>query len=184
MSGSHETPAIEIAPVAGPVNGSIRPPGSKSITNRALICAALAEGASTLSGALESEDTQVMIAALKQLGLAVDVSDRGRTLRVNGCGGKIPASAAELFVANSGTSMRFLTAMATIGQGVYKLDGIARGGASGRSAISSIPSGSSAFKLMPSEPTTARLSWCRPRDCAAVPRRSAATFRASSSAAC
>jgi 3-phosphoshikimate 1-carboxyvinyltransferase len=126
MSGSHETAAIEITPVAGPVNGSIRPPGSKSITNRALICAALAEGASTLSGALDSEDTQVMIAALKQLGIAVDVSDLGRTLRVSGCGGKIPASAAELFVANSGTSMRFLTAMATIGQGVYKLDGIAR----------------------------------------------------------
>jgi 3-phosphoshikimate 1-carboxyvinyltransferase len=118
--------SIEMTPVAGPVNGSIRPPGSKSITNRALICAALADGASTLTGALESEDTQVMIAALQQLGIAVDVSDRGRTLRVAGCGGKIPAKSAELFIANSGTSMRFLTAMATIGQGVYKLDGIAR----------------------------------------------------------
>ncbi|QDT73918.1 3-phosphoshikimate 1-carboxyvinyltransferase [Lacipirellula limnantheis] len=126
MSRVPETDAIEMTPVAGPVKGSIRPPGSKSITNRALICAALAEGSSTLRGALESEDTQVMIAALKQLGIGVEVSDRGRTLRVNGCGGKIPAKAAELFVANSGTSMRFLTAMATIGQGVYKLDGIAR----------------------------------------------------------
>jgi 3-phosphoshikimate 1-carboxyvinyltransferase len=118
--------SIEMTPVAGPVNGSIRPPGSKSITNRALICAALADGASTLTGALESEDTQVMIAALQQLGIAVEVSDRGRTLRVAGCGGKIPAKAAELFIANSGTSMRFLTAMATIGHGAYKLDGIAR----------------------------------------------------------
>lgn len=126
MSSSTETDSIEIMPVAGPVNGSIRPPGSKSITNRALICAALAEGQSTLRGALDSEDTQVMIAALKQLGIAVDVTDRGRTLRVDGCGGKIPAAAAELFVANSGTSMRFLTAMATIGQGAYKLDGVAR----------------------------------------------------------
>ena len=118
--------SIEMTPVAGPVNGSIRPPGSKSITNRALICAALADGASTLTGALESEDTHVMIAALQQLGIAVDVSDRGRTLRVAGCGGKIPAKSAELFIANSGTSMRFLTAMATIGHGAYKLDGIAR----------------------------------------------------------
>ena len=126
MSGASERAAIEITPVPGAVNGSIRPPGSKSITNRALICAALAEGTSTLRGALDSEDTQVMIAALKQLGIAVEVSDRGRTLLVSGCGGKIPATAAELFVANSGTSMRFLTAMATIGQGVYKLDGIAR----------------------------------------------------------
>lgn len=118
--------SIEMTPVAGPVNGSIRPPGSKSITNRALICAALADGASTLTGALESEDTHVMIAALQQLGIAVEVSDRGRTLRVAGCGGKIPAKSAELFIANSGTSMRFLTAMATIGHGAYKLDGIAR----------------------------------------------------------
>ncbi|BBO33493.1 3-phosphoshikimate 1-carboxyvinyltransferase [Lacipirellula parvula] len=118
--------SIEMTPVAGPVNGSIRPPGSKSITNRALICAALADGASTLTGALESEDTHVMIAALQQLGIAVEVSDHGRTLRVAGCGGKIPAKSAELFIANSGTSMRFLTAMATIGHGAYKLDGIAR----------------------------------------------------------
>lgn len=118
--------SIEIIPVAGPVNGSIRPPGSKSITNRALICAALAEGASTLTGALDSEDTQVMIAALRKLGIDVEATDRGRTLRVAGCGGKIPAKAAELFIANSGTSMRFLTAMATLGHGEFKLDGIAR----------------------------------------------------------
>jgi 3-phosphoshikimate 1-carboxyvinyltransferase len=126
MSGSSSSDAIEITPVAGPVNGSIRPPGSKSITNRALVCAALADGASTLRGALDSEDTQVMIAALRQLGIAVAPSDGGRTLHVEGCDGKIAASAAELFVANSGTSMRFLTAMATLGHGVYKLDGIAR----------------------------------------------------------
>src|SRR5690242_15386677 len=113
--------SIEIVPVAGPVNGSIRPPGSKSITNRALICAALAEGASTLTGALDSEDTQVMIAALRKLGIAVEATDRGRTLQVSGCGGKIPASTAELFIANSGTSMRFLTAMATLGHGEFKL---------------------------------------------------------------
>ena len=120
------TDSIEITPAAGPVSGSVRPPGSKSITNRALICAALAEGPSMLRGALDSEDTQVMIAALKQLGTTVEATDGGRTLQVIGCGGAIPATSAELFIANSGTSMRFLTAMATLGHGEFHLDGIAR----------------------------------------------------------
>lgn len=120
------TDAIEITPAAGAVSGSIRPPGSKSITNRALVCAALAEGPSTLRGALDSEDTQVMIAALRQLGIAVEAIDGGRTLLVTGCGGAIPATSADLFIANSGTSMRFLTAMATLGHGKFHLDGIPR----------------------------------------------------------
>jgi 3-phosphoshikimate 1-carboxyvinyltransferase len=110
----------------GPIHGSIRPPGSKSITNRALVCAALAQGASTLTGALESEDTQVMIDALRRLGIQVDQAAEERTLRVSGCGGAIPAHGAELYVANSGTSMRFLAALATLGQGLFRLDGSAR----------------------------------------------------------
>jgi 3-phosphoshikimate 1-carboxyvinyltransferase len=117
---------LKITPARGPVVGSIRPPGSKSITNRALICAALAEGPSTLTGALDSEDTRVMIAALEKLGVKVRVEDGGRTLHVAGCGGAIPASRADLFVANSGTSMRFLTAMVAIGQGEFRLDGVPR----------------------------------------------------------
>ena len=107
----------------GPIRGSIRPPGSKSITNRALVCAALAEGTSTLSGALDSEDTQVMIDSLYRLGVELD--DRSRLL-VHGCGGSIPATQADLFVGNSGTTIRFLTAMATLGHGTYRLDGIPR----------------------------------------------------------
>lgn len=117
---------IEITPVAEPVRGTIRPPGSKSITNRALICAALAQGESTLTGALASEDTEVMIAGLRQLGIAVDVSGDGETLRVVGCAGRIPSADTTLFVANSGTTMRFLTALVTLGSGKYRLDGIAR----------------------------------------------------------
>jgi 3-phosphoshikimate 1-carboxyvinyltransferase len=117
---------LEITPATPPVVGSIRPPGSKSITNRALICAALAEGVSTLRGALDSEDTRVMIAALEKLGVRIRVEDNGRTLHIAGCGGVIPASRAELFVANSGTSMRFLTAMAAIGHGEFRLDGAPR----------------------------------------------------------
>jgi 3-phosphoshikimate 1-carboxyvinyltransferase len=118
--------SMEIAPAAGPIRGSIRPPGSKSITNRALVCAALAHGDSVLRGALGSEDTRVMIAALVELGIRIAVDDRGQTLRVAGCGGLIPAPEAELFVGNSGTTMRFLTALAALGRGDYRLDGVPR----------------------------------------------------------
>ncbi len=117
--------AIAIQP-SGPIHGSIRPPGSKSITNRALVCAALAEGQSILTGALDSEDTQVMIDALRRLGIEVNHAPATRTLRVSGCGGRIPSPGAELYVANSGTSMRFLTALATLGHGKFRIDGIAR----------------------------------------------------------
>ncbi|MGA2799041.1 MAG: hypothetical protein ABSE63_15790, partial [Thermoguttaceae bacterium] len=65
------TTSIEILP-AGPIYGSIRPPGSKSLTNRALVCAALARDESVLTGVLESEDTGLMIEALGQLGIAID----------------------------------------------------------------------------------------------------------------
>lgn len=117
---------LEIVPVAGPIRATVRPPGSKSITNRALVCAALAEGRSTLIGALDSEDTRVMIAALRELGIAIAIENEGRTLHVDGCAGAIPAKRAELFVANSGTTMRFLTALASLGRGEYRLDGVAR----------------------------------------------------------
>ena len=116
---------IEIQP-AGPVNASIRPPGSKSITNRALVCGALADGVSTLTGALDSEDTRVMIGALGQLGLSVEHEPTGRTVRIFGCGGRPPAAGAELYVANSGTTMRFLTAMVALGHGTFRLDGTPR----------------------------------------------------------
>lgn len=116
-----------VAPLAaGPLAATIRPPGSKSITNRALVCAALARGTSELSGALDSEDTQVMIAALRELGVPVAHDASARRLTVTGCGGAIPAAAAELFVANSGTTVRFLTALAALGHGRYRLDGAPR----------------------------------------------------------
>jgi 3-phosphoshikimate 1-carboxyvinyltransferase len=118
--------AIEILPATGPVRGSIRPPGSKSITNRALACAALAEGETVLRGALASDDTRVMIEGLGRLGIRVDVGDGGRTLQVAGCDGEIPAHQADLFVGNSGTTMRFLTALAALGRGEYRLDGVPR----------------------------------------------------------
>ncbi len=98
-------------------------PGSKSLTNRALIVAALADGASTLTGALDSDDTRVMVDSLRRLGIAVAHDPAVATIRVEGCGGAIPAKEADLYVANSGTSLRFLTAMAATGRGTYRLDG-------------------------------------------------------------
>ena len=102
----------------------MRPPGSKSITNRALICAALAEGTSTLAGVLESEDTQVMVESLGRLGIQVDVDTTTQKVVVRGAAGNIPARSADLFIGNSGTSVRFLTAMAALGRGEYRLDGV------------------------------------------------------------
>jgi 3-phosphoshikimate 1-carboxyvinyltransferase len=117
---------ITIEPVSRPVCGRIRPPGSKSITNRALVCAALAEGESVLRGALDSEDTRVMIDSLGRLGIKVESTENGTILRVRGCGGKIPVTSADLFIGNSGTTIRFLTAMCALGNGKYRLDGIER----------------------------------------------------------
>ena len=117
--------SIEILPT-GPLRATIRPPGSKSITNRALVCAALARGESLLSGALESDDTRVMLEGLRQLGVQLDHDTIARTIRVSGCGGRPPAAAAELTLGNSGTTVRFLTAVAALGHGVYRLDGAPR----------------------------------------------------------
>jgi 3-phosphoshikimate 1-carboxyvinyltransferase len=121
---------LEIIPLSKPPNTAVRVPGSKSITNRALVLAALtAKGfACALRGVLRSEDTEVMIEALRALGFrvltewdesAVFVSSREDTPL-------IPAQEADLFVANSGTTMRFLTAVLSLGRGQFRLDGVPR----------------------------------------------------------
>ncbi len=98
---------LEITPI-GLVRATVRPPGSKSITNRALVCAALAEGPSTLVGALQSEDTQVMADALRQLGIGIEHDAATHTLTVHGRGGALTTPPADIYVANSGTTIRFL----------------------------------------------------------------------------
>src|SRR5436305_8781936 len=101
-------PEITITPWPGPTGPArVRVPGSKSLTNRALIIAALADGESTLTGALDSDDTRVMVDSLRKLGIAVDHDPESRTIAVRGCANKIPAQEADLFVGNSGTSLRF-----------------------------------------------------------------------------
>lgn len=117
---------LAITPFAGPAWGSIRPPGSKSITNRALVCAALANQPSTLIGVLESDDTRVMTEALSKLGVNVRSELSQHRSLVTGCGGIIPAAPADLFIGNSGTTVRFLTAMLALGHGTYTLDGTPR----------------------------------------------------------
>jgi len=118
--------SYEVVPVAGPLQGSIRPPGSKSLTNRAVVIAALARGESRLTNVLESQDTQVMLESCRRLGVAVEHDPAACLMRVPGCSGRFPASQAELFLENSGTSIRFLTAACATGQGRFKLDGNAR----------------------------------------------------------
>ena len=118
--------SIAIQPVGRPIHACIRPPGSKSLTNRALVVAALAEGTSRLSGALDSQDTRVMLESLSRLGIAAAHDRAAETVRLEGCGGLPPAPAAELWLENSGTSIRFLTAMCCLGKGRYRLDGNAR----------------------------------------------------------
>ncbi|MCE9606236.1 MAG: 3-phosphoshikimate 1-carboxyvinyltransferase [Planctomycetia bacterium] len=120
------TKTIAVSTVTGPIVGTIRPPGSKSITNRALVCAALAEGTSTLRGALDSDDTQVMVGALQTLGLDVIHDPATRTIRVVGCGGKVPSPKADLYIGNSGTTVRFLAAMLATAQGTFRLHGTTR----------------------------------------------------------
>ncbi len=109
--------------------GAVPPiPGSKSLTNRALLLAALAEGTSTLTGVLFSDDSRVMIQALKDLGFKLDVDEDSHTVTVHGQGGVIPAKEAKLHLGNAGTAMRFLTAACCLGEpgSVYELDGIPR----------------------------------------------------------
>ena len=126
---------LEIRPLDRVPDAVIAVPGSKSITNRALILAALAQGTSHLHGALDADDTRVMIASLQKLGIGASWEqgqgeDSGisaaQVVRVEGQGGRIPNAHAELFVGNSGTSTRFLTALCALGRGVYTLDGVAR----------------------------------------------------------
>ena len=116
---------LPITPFTQPARDSgIILPGSKSLTNRALLLAALCDGPVTLTHALFSEDTALMAAALSALGIAVKTDPVAQTIRVTGQGGKIPAPSAKLFVGNAGTVARFLTALcAAAPRGVYRLDG-------------------------------------------------------------
>jgi len=118
--------ALSIEPIQHPLRASVRVPGSKSLTNRALLVAALADGPTTLTNALFSDDSRYFAQALVSLGFDVQTEAAAGTMRVVGQGGRLPAERAELFVGNAGTAARFLTALLTLGHGAYVLDGSAR----------------------------------------------------------
>ena len=105
-------------------NCRVTVPGSKSYTHRMLIAAALANGVSTLKNALVSEDTQFTMEALRQMGIQIDVNSA--EVRVDGKGGWMRAGHAPIYLGNSGTSMRLLTAVAALGEGTYTLTGTNR----------------------------------------------------------
>jgi len=116
----------EIVPLGTPPDASIRIPGSKSLTNRALLLAALARGRSRLTDVLFSDDTSAMVESLRRLGFAVQVDQPGLLMMVEGLGGDIPAKSADLFVRGAGTAARFLTAMVGLGSGRFTIDGTER----------------------------------------------------------
>jgi 3-phosphoshikimate 1-carboxyvinyltransferase len=117
---------LEIKPVSHPLNATVRVPGSKSLTNRALLIAALANGTTRLTNALFSDDSIYFAKALQNLGFDVRLDEANHEMTVTGLGGKIPASKAELFIGNAGTAARFLSAFLTLGYGEYILDGDTR----------------------------------------------------------
>jgi 3-phosphoshikimate 1-carboxyvinyltransferase len=115
--------SFEIKPILHPLNATVRVPGSKSLTNRALLIASLANGSTRLTNALFSDDSKYFAKALQMLGFDVRLDESNHEMSVTGLGGKIPASSAELFIGNAGTAARFLSAFLTLGSGEYILDG-------------------------------------------------------------
>jgi 3-phosphoshikimate 1-carboxyvinyltransferase len=104
--------------------GTVSLPGSKSISNRVLLLAALCEGTTTVRDLLDSDDTRVMLDALRQLGCGVDSA--GAALRITGLAGRPPATAAQLYMGNAGTAMRPLTAALAVMGGSFELSGVPR----------------------------------------------------------
>lgn len=120
---STESSSLKIRPIKHPLDAVVRVPGSKSMTNRALLIAALANGTTTLTNTLFSDDSLYFAKALQTLGIDVQLDEAAHEMTVSGLGGRIPATEAELFIGNAGTAARFLTAFLTLGHGEYLLDG-------------------------------------------------------------
>ncbi len=121
-SGSEDS--LTVAPIAS-ARGTVRLPGSKSISNRALLVAAMADGATLLKGLLKADDTDRMLESLVKLGVRIEQKTADEVL-VHGCGFRIPVREADLFIGNAGTAARTLTALLAFAGGSYRLDGIAR----------------------------------------------------------
>ena len=114
---------LRITPIPHPLHATVRVPGSKSLTNRALLIASLADGTTRLTNALFSDDSLYFAKALQTLGFDIQLEETNHEMTIPGLGGKIPAQKAELFIGNAGTAARFLSAFLTLGHGEYVLDG-------------------------------------------------------------
>ncbi len=115
---------LDLAPIRR-VRGTVKLPGSKSISNRTLLLAALAHGDTRIRDVLESDDTRHMLEALRTLGVAC-VDEGAQTVRISGAGGAFPAKQAALFLGNAGTAFRPLTAVLALSGGDYRLSGVPR----------------------------------------------------------
>ena len=115
-----------ITPLDSPPSIRISVPGSKSHTNRALLVACLANGTTRLENALFSADTHYFVQAIRDLGFDIILDESTKTMKIKGLMGEIPAKQADLFIGNAGTAARFLTAMLTIGDGEFHIDGVER----------------------------------------------------------
>ena len=115
--------ALQITPISKPLSAVVTVPGSKSITNRALLIAAIAEGRSVIENVLFSDDTRRMLEALRQLGFQLTVEEGEKRVTVNGLGGQIPSSGCDLSIGGAGTAMRFLIPLMTLARGKFRIDG-------------------------------------------------------------
>ena len=112
---------LPIEPAAGPLDATVRVPGSKSLTNRALVCAALADGSSTLTGALLADDTEAMLGVLRAVGLPVEVDRDGPAITIRGGAGTLPSTDQVIDVRQSGTTSRFALPLLALGRGQYQV---------------------------------------------------------------
>jgi len=115
--------ARPVTPAAGPLDATVGIPGSKSLTNRALVCAALAEGTSTVDGALVADDSEAMRTALAALGAGIARDPSSGRLLVTGTGGRLRPGPLALDMRLSGTTSRFLLPVVALGEGEYRIDG-------------------------------------------------------------
>lgn len=113
------TDRYEVHKITGPFDVTVTVPGSKSMTNRALLMAALSDGVTEVSGILFSDDSRVFLDALKTLGFEVYIDEENRSVKVTGCCGRIPQREAEVYVGSAGTAARFITAMLALSDGTY-----------------------------------------------------------------
>jgi 3-phosphoshikimate 1-carboxyvinyltransferase len=117
---------LEIEPLDGPLDATVRVPGSKSVTNRALLVAALADGASTIRNTLFSDDSYWLMHALVRLGFDLRANRKTGETGITGQNGIIPERDVEVFVGNAGTVARFLPPALALGEGPYVVDGVPR----------------------------------------------------------